>query len=875
MKKTITSRNKLFKYSALACAILALAVAVMVLLPAGTPSSDAANGVWGGDGSQGSPYEISDAADLAKLATDVNSGTNYSGKYFVLTDNIVLTGTWTPIGLNNRHFSGTFDGKGYTVSGISITGANNDYAGLFGYSDGTIKNVGVVNTSISGGNQVGGIVGYNTGTVDNCYNTGNVNGHNNVGGVVGENHGTISNCYNTGAVSHDINILNRTYGLDGGGVVGYNYRGVVENCYNTGAVSGYINASGVVGSNDGMASNTYFSIDNYPDADSDSSGESMTNAGMTDGTLLEHLNSGGDGAFVMPDYSKTSNGCATSFYPELAVFALNGTTFDKVMSKISAVAAGSCKLGTDEQYFAQGKGTAADPYLIYTAQQLSHVREHMGSGICFKVMCDIDTSGWNAIPSGAEDTFRNKSSGWDPIGDFADQFRGTFDGNGFVIRNLTINTPGDDYIGLFGCIGPGGTIKNVVIAGGSVSGRSYVGGVIGCNYGGTVLNCSNAAAVNGNGYEVGGMVGQNYGGTVLSSFNTGAVGGGNNAGGMVGQNYGGTVSNCSNGGTVSGNNAGGVVGYNDGGTVLSSFNTGAVSGGNNAGGVVGYSSNSTISGCYNTAAVTGGSGVGGVTGDNYGGTISNCYNTGAATGSGTMVGGVAGSNDHGTISNCYNTGAATGNNYVGGLVGGNDYADSTLSDCYSTGTVSGTGGYVGAAVGYNVGVIENSYFNVDNCSRSGIGTDPNATGGVGSLTTAEMVSADAVSVMGLPAGTFEKRDADGGYCYYPELYVFVSSTDAAVQAASKTGVAVERITPDISGASAEPIPRGSPLGDSMLSMTATYGKVIVDGTPAWDDDSIVPAASDSGVTHFGYTFTPSSELYKPVSGTTVLTVYFL
>ena len=162
-----------------------------------------------GEGTEGNPYQINTAEELAFMASKANAGdTNYASAYYKLTADIVLNesldGTsneWTAIGTDATPFTGTFDGDGHTVSGIVINKSGEDYQGLFGYSTGTIMNVGVIDSSISGGSDVGGVCGYNYyGIIENCYNIGavigsNVEGMHCIGGVCGYNGGTITNCY--------------------------------------------------------------------------------------------------------------------------------------------------------------------------------------------------------------------------------------------------------------------------------------------------------------------------------------------------------------------------------------------------------------------------------------------------------------------------------------------------------------------------------------------------------------------------------------------------------------------------------------------------------------------------------------------------------
>lgn len=164
--------------------------------------------------------------------------------------------SWTPIGNSSNSFDGTFDGQGYTVSGLYYKDTTKGYVGLFGYIvKGTVSNVGVVASYIEAGNRVGGVCGSNSGTIEGCFNAGKVIGDENstytyTGGVCGQNRGTIEGCYNTGNVSGNSEYI--------GGVSGDNgayrsqspqYPGKIYNCYNTGTVTGSKYVGGVSGAN--------------------------------------------------------------------------------------------------------------------------------------------------------------------------------------------------------------------------------------------------------------------------------------------------------------------------------------------------------------------------------------------------------------------------------------------------------------------------------------------------------------------------------------------------------------------------------------------------------------------------------------------------
>lgn len=214
----------------------------------------------GGDGTQENPYIISNLAAFELFRDSVNGGETYRGEYIKLTADIDLSSkygadkgdggkgiSWTPIGRDepnssDKFFSGTFDGSGHNITGLYIKPTDTDddsYLGLFGCSNGTIRNLCVSGTVNSeNGSYIGGVLGANRGMVENCCYSGEVNGNQYVGGIVGvSNAGTVQNCYNTASVTGNTNI---------GGIVGA-LNGQVMYCYNTGKVTGSSNTGGVVG----------------------------------------------------------------------------------------------------------------------------------------------------------------------------------------------------------------------------------------------------------------------------------------------------------------------------------------------------------------------------------------------------------------------------------------------------------------------------------------------------------------------------------------------------------------------------------------------------------------------------------------------------
>jgi len=214
-----------------------------------------------------------------------------------------------------------------------------------------------------------------------------------------------------------------------------------------------------------------------------------------------------------------------------------------------------------------------------------------------------------------------------PVGSDTNKFTGVFDGNDYVIRNADVNAPHRNYVGLFGCLGTDGQIKNLGVEDISAIGRYWVGGLVGWNYWGIVSNC----------------------------YSTGTISGGENVGGLVGENWCGTIGNCYSLGRVSGDeNIGGLVGYNSlaSGAIINSYSTGSAAGDRYVGGLAG-TNGGTLSNCYSTASVGGNYFVGGLVGWNYQGAIGNCYSSGTVGGTGASVGGLVGSKYAGTVSSSF------------------------------------------------------------------------------------------------------------------------------------------------------------------------------------------------------------------------------
>jgi hypothetical protein len=197
---------------------------------------------------------ISNAVELKGFRDAVNNGNSHYGIIVTLTADINLDGDednqWTPIANRNNRFRGTFDGDGFVISGIFINNSlSQDYQGLFGQSEGTIKNLGVEVDIKANTEGVGGIAGRNRGIIHNSYAVGSVTGEDwDVGGLVGSNGGRIEYSYAAVTVEGVSYV---------GGLTGSNW-GIIENSYSVGDVLGKEFVGGLAGENrSGKISNSY------------------------------------------------------------------------------------------------------------------------------------------------------------------------------------------------------------------------------------------------------------------------------------------------------------------------------------------------------------------------------------------------------------------------------------------------------------------------------------------------------------------------------------------------------------------------------------------------------------------------------------------
>lgn len=676
-----------------------------------------------------------------------------------------------------NYFSGTFDGDYHTITGMFAS--NSDVSGsgymngvgLFGSVSGyflpsggvvspTIENIkldksestnaqgyytgGIVgfassvtnvqncisNTKVGSGSNVGGIVGGGSATltVKNCHNSGGVTNYGpNGGGIVGGAGAscTIENCYNTGTIES-------TNGGNGG-LVGDSALVYIKNSYNFGTLKYYSTAGGLIGTcSTGSITNSYNigSLVNRSTSSTTDAGQLIGSVSLSitlskvyykSGTAI---GSGTGSAIVKSDlatvaknksfYTTQSNWDASSPWDFDNVWAIDSSLNDGYPVFIWQVPITKWTQVADMSYETLNEGTEADPYIIDTPEKLAGIAKYVNSG--YEISKNTTYAGKYFKQTA---NIRLGQYDWEAIGYFGmySYFAGTYDGNGYKISGLHIDTD-KSLQGIFGVIAAA-TIKNIILENSEIiSTQGQIGGIIGWNDRGmtVVENCQVMSSVSitaGNSY-VGGIVGTSGVGNSI------------------------TISNCINYANINqtSNTAiyvGGISGLVQGGVnVINCVNYGDVtSAGGYVGGIYGATPGGTVTNCINYGNITGKNYVGGISGFDQGKTtISNCINNGIITGV-ECVGGIVGKMGWCKIINCISTGNVMGDKYVGGIAGTqptgtwsdptmNPKYDGEVKNCLATGFIKYNGddlAFAGTLVGYVQDSV--SGFIVTNCAFYG------------------------------------------------------------------------------------------------------------------------------------------------------------
>lgn len=580
-------------------------------------------------------YEISNAGQLYWFAALVNNDSthaeftkdNREAKAILTADIDLENREWKPI----MNFNGSFDGQNHTVSHLKIANATS-YTGMFGSSAGTITNftvsgdiilnsyteniggiVGYANgakisnvasyINISNGDQetrhIGGIVGTITSAetfVEQCVYYGTIhinNSHDCIGGIVGYTNGggRIKNCVNLGSVTTTKD------GAYTGGILGYvnNSAPKIENCYNYGTVSNGSNTSycgAIIGwarnCNANNIKNNYY-LDTSSTLAFGSGGKSGLNATsrtaeqFADGEVTYLLNQGvTDGSQLW--YQNIDNGQTPDAYPVL----------DNMHGMVYLLTYNNTYSNYDRQPTAFDSDENGN-LIIRTYDDLVQLSE--------LIRTDYETYGsLNYVLN--NNIIASSDSEWTQgIGSIDENkpFNGTFDGNGYVISGLNINT--SQYGGLFEYIGKNGRVEEIQLIDCDYVSDCAVAGAIAAVNDGVIDHCLSGINVtsgivfidiNGDGEKEkvnislfnsdikgtvsGGVVAVNNG-SIIGTRNASVVTGSQTGGGIAAENTG-LIYGCANTGTIGSTRSvisGGLVGENNG-TIQASYNSGKVNG---------------------------------------------------------------------------------------------------------------------------------------------------------------------------------------------------------------------------------------------------------------------------------------------------------
>ncbi|MEA1987134.1 MAG: GLUG motif-containing protein [Candidatus Marinimicrobia bacterium] len=209
-----------------------------------------------------------------------------------------------------------------------------------------------------------------------------------------------------------------------------------------------------------------------------------------------------------------------------------------------------------------GSGTTIDPYKVASLGNIYWITQNSDK--------------WDKNYIQTADINMERTMSWDngkgfiPIGNTDILFSGVFNGAGFILNSLFINRPNSDYVGLFGKT-DGSQIDSVSIRNADITGKYYVGSLVGYNYNTNVTKSYSNGQINGH-TNVGGLVGTNWLASIENSYSLCSVNGSGSVGGLVGFNYSSTVAKCYSGGSASGSGTiGGLIGDEISSTITNSF----------------------------------------------------------------------------------------------------------------------------------------------------------------------------------------------------------------------------------------------------------------------------------------------------------------
>lgn len=587
-------------------ALLALAALVWIAVPVSARAEGETVDTWDGTavaftqgrGTKEEPWLIENAEQLAYLAQQVNNGTDYEREHFLLVSDLDLSGEeWTPIGTGGKSFWGGFDGGGHTITGMTITGKEASYVGLFGEchnftaDSSYIKSVTVKGANISGKSFVGAIAGGGA-NISDCYSIENtICARRQVGGVCGSLIGNISGCYNSSSVSG----ISTAGGIMGTasyeGNVG---NGVVQYCYNIGAVT-VSQQDSYVGGITGASANKY-EISN------------CLNCGKITG------NGKNVGGIAGSTYSNYMNFIGNCYYnSDLNNAGVGEGASDKVIPLTTGQLCGALPEGLNSTIWKEGSvdtstaaatdtgsrfGTATGTYINLT--KVADIKETKTAPVPVYNYVTTNGDDWDIytlittaeefVAIGRDTANCNENyvlknnidvSGEElrSIGDPETPYIGKFSGDGHTISHVDMTKENDVYSsGLFAQIGytqnqlsESGKVM-LLAANGVIASNAEAGGICGNLFVGEIYGCSFTGTVKG--AEAGGISGNAGQYTKISQcFFAGDVQGKDSAAGICGKSPSQVIDHCiSIAAVTSGKDCAGIVNSGDYGTTNCYFN---------------------------------------------------------------------------------------------------------------------------------------------------------------------------------------------------------------------------------------------------------------------------------------------------------------
>lgn len=508
----------------------------------------------GADAVAGGHYSINSGAELKKLALYVKGNHATKDVTFYLTKDVDISvkalgndaDGWLPIGCDytvhdsqslSYVFKGSFDGCGYTVYGLYIYDERGDNVGLFGRTKGaTIKNLGVIG-GVVGEFNCGGIVGRaEDTTITNCWANVSLQAESETGGIAGRiKDTTIENCVSYGATLCAGGETCISGGI-AGDVLG---KSAIKNCYylKDTAQGGYNSAPS--GTEINILTFTYgFEQDDYY-----CMLERATQIDdITTTSLLDALNAwvflqnNGQYSGWRNSVTLIGEGDHSGHYPRLMAPGQfqDSDPNEKYDGDYTATASVS-------QLFSTGSdGIEGNAYSINGLDDLEALQKYVDAGrktkgIIFFMTRDVDMSY----------KYHVDGNSWHPIGDVNNPFVGIFDGQGYTVKYLYINTSEEDQ-GLFGHVGKIGqsaTIKNLGVCG-VVRASTNAGGIVGDMNFSTIANCWSSCEVASTGNNAGGLVGGANEGKIVNCTSYGAITSTGAYGAIVGYAWGTTINYC-------------------------------------------------------------------------------------------------------------------------------------------------------------------------------------------------------------------------------------------------------------------------------------------------------------------------------------------